>query len=82
MIMPGRENRNFLINDQKPTRKVIAQNLHRLKQTSKSGGAFINLCSCLFTQRPPPKNLDQHYFQTSLVPILWGVPAVILLRNT
>ena len=38
MIRSKQENRNFLINDQKPTQKVIAENLRRLKQTSKSGG--------------------------------------------
>ena len=61
MIRSKQENRNFLINDQKPTRKVIAENLRRLKQTSKSGGgggAFINLCFPAFSPRVPLQKIS------------------------
>jgi len=81
MIRPEQENRNFLINDQKPTRIVIAENLHRLKQTSKSGGAFINLCVPAFSPRDLLQKISTNC-KTSLVTNLWGVPGVTLLRNT
>ena len=63
MIRSKQENRNFLINDQKPTQKVIAENLRRLKQTSKSGGgggggAFINLCFPAFSPRDPLQKIS------------------------
>ena len=58
MIRSKQENRNLLINDQKPARKVIAENLRRLKQTSKSGGAFINLCFPAFSPRDPLQKIS------------------------
>ena len=73
MMRPEQENWNFLINDQKPTRIVIAENLHRLKQTSKSGGAFINLCFPAFSPRELLQKISTNC-KTSLVPNLWSFP--------
>ena len=81
MIRPEQENRNFLINDQTPTRKVIAENLHRFKKMSKSGGAFVNRCFPAFSPRDPLQKILINC-KTSLVPNLWGVPGITLLRNT
>ena len=60
---------------------MIAENLRRLKQTSKPGGAFINLCFPVFSPRDPLQKILINC-KASLVPNLWGVPGVTLLRNT